>query len=79
MRMDVLRGRAPAIEVALLADDDVRGRTGERALLKAFHACRGLPDDYRWIPPGSFEDRTSMWWPPKGCLPRILDGEPPVL
>ncbi|MEO8083598.1 MAG: hypothetical protein ABI780_07240, partial [Ardenticatenales bacterium] len=38
VRQDVLRGRVPRVEVALLADDDIRGMPGEGRQLKRFHA-----------------------------------------
>ena len=79
VRQDVLRGKAPRVEVALLADDDVRGMPGEGRLLKRFHARKGLPYGERWLPPGSYEARNSMWWLPGGITPRFSTGQPPVL
>ena len=79
VRKETLLGRAPTIEVALWPDDEIRGREGERAMLKRFHARKGLPYARRWIPPGSFEERNTMWWLPKRYRPRIGQDEPPVI
>lgn len=79
VRMDMYRGRAPKIEVALWTDDDVRGRKGERQMLRDYYARRGLPYRKRWIPPGSFEERNAHWWLPNGYSPRISQDDPPVI
>lgn len=77
--MDVLRGRAPKVEVALLVGDDVRGMPGERGMLKRFHARKGLPYAERWLPPGSYEANNAYWWLPYAIMPRFPKDQPPVL
>lgn len=79
VRMDLLRGRAPKVEVALLPDTDVRGTRGERGMLKSFHARKGLPYAQRWLPPGSYEARNAYWWLPYAIMPRFPKDPPPVL
>lgn len=78
-RMDLLRGRAPRIEVALLIDSDVRGTRGEQAMLKRFHARKGLPYTERWLPPRSYEANNVLWWLPNAIMPRFPRDQPPML
>jgi len=78
-RRDLLRGRAPKVEVALMVDFDVRGTPGEQGTLKRFHARKGLPYGERWLPPGSFEERNAAWWVPNTIMPRFPKDQPPVL
>ncbi len=79
VRMDVLRSRAPKVEVALLMDDDIRGMPGEGRVLRRFHERKGLPYGKRWFPPQSYESRNAMWWLPNGTIPRFLTDDPPVI
>lgn len=82
LRRSVWNGRTPPLHLDLLPDYVDRGSVAEARTLRRFYRRLGLEPGKRWIPSGSFEERTLMWWlpgPTKRYPPRMPLGKPPLL
>ena len=65
VRKNILQGRAPKVEVAILIDEKIRSLLGLYAILRRSDPRNGLP--------------YGMWWWLAGGLgPRIAFDDPPV-